>query len=201
LNFGFNDMLSPKELVNKPTKALKSVDESLLNGFDGLGYNITYHIGLELKYDINDNFKLTAQINNSLWNSINSCDCFNEPFGESENTLSLWQIAFSLHYNFYENLYFSPELSINDFIVKVKENSSRGNLDFKKNYLRIGAGFSFGYDLQLYNSLFLNFNLRTQFNNLFLKEDTKQSSIIYSSDMTEPDIINVLFTVGLFVTL
>ncbi len=200
---GINIPLSPLELVNKPTTATKEVQTSLLNGLDGLGFGTTYNIGVTGKFPLSELFLSGANLEYSGWESINTCNCQDEEFGKSENSLSLLHFGIFYHYFLYENLYAGPEIGFNFFNVNVTENSSRGELDFSKSYTRIGLGISIGYEYPLSKQFALDISARGQFPNLLLgQENTNPTadseSLINSKDETaEANLFLISFNIGL----
>ncbi|MFH1050438.1 MAG: hypothetical protein V1779_05835 [bacterium] len=200
---GINTPLSPPELVNKPTTATKEVQPSLLNGLDGLGFGTTYNFGVTGKYPVSESMLLGANIEYTGWSSINSCNCQDEEFGKSENSLSLLHFGIFYHYFLYENLYAGPEFGINFFNVNVTENSSRGELDYSKSNSIIGFGLAIGYEYPLSKQFALDITAKAQFPNLLLgKENTNPSidseSLINSQDETaEANLFLISFNIGL----
>jgi len=200
---GINIPLSPPELVNEPTTATKEVQPSLLNGLNGLGFGTTYNFGIIGKYSVSELMLIGANIEYSGWKSINSCNCDDEEFGKSENSLSLLHFGIFYHYFLYENLYAGPEIGFNFFNVNVVENSSRGELDFSKSYTRVGLGLALGYEYLLSKQFALDISAKAHFPNLILgQENTNPTvdseSLINSKDkIAEANIFLISFNIGL----
>ncbi|OGU16088.1 MAG: hypothetical protein A2X61_13325 [Ignavibacteria bacterium GWB2_35_12] len=203
---GINLPLSPSELVNKPTTATQYVQQSLLNGLNGLGFQSTYNFGIVAKYTLSKKFLLGANIEYSGWKSINSCNC-NDTIGKSENKLTLFHFGFFLQYFIYKNLYAVPEISFNILGARVTENSVRGNLDFSKSYPRIGAGLGLGYEIPLTNKFTFDLSAKRQFLNLLLNKEnhntnSESESLINSKNETKEATLFILsFNIGILFTL
>ena len=195
--------LSPAELVNKPTTATETVQSSLLNGLDGLGYGPTINFGIIGKYPFSEKLYLGASIEYSGWNSENSCNC-NDNIYKSENSLTMLHFGVFAEYFLYDKFYVSPELSLNLFGVNVSEYSNRGILDFSKSYPRIGGGLGVGYEFPLTDKFTIDISAKGQFPNLLLgKENSGYSeSLINSSGETKEAMLFLLsFNLGLLFSL
>jgi len=203
---GANYPLSPSVLVNKPTSATKSVQNSLLNGFDGLNYGLTYNFGIVGKYQLSEKLYLGTNIEYSGWESTNSCNC-NDTVSKSENKLTLLHFGIFSQYFLFKILYVSPEISLNFLGVKVIENSNRGNLDFSKSYPRIGAGLGVGYEIQLTKKFALDISAKGQFPNILLRKEnsnanSESESLINSKNETKEAMLFILsFNIGILFSL
>ena len=168
---GVNIPISPKIMINSPSVATDSVQRSLMNGLDGLGYGTTYNLGLTAKYPLYEKFYLGANLSYTGWKSKSECQCGADS-GSSENALSMFHFAIVPQYYFFMNFYAAPEISFNFFNAKVTENSiRRGKLDFNKSYTRIGAGLGVGYELPLTKRFSLDLSAKGQFPNLLMGKD------------------------------
>jgi hypothetical protein len=200
---GLNLPVKPSELVSKPTVATMEVQQSLLNGLDGLGYGPTVNLGVVAKYPLSDKFYLGANIEYSGWKSTNSCNC-NDIVGKSVNSLTMLNFGVFSQYVLFYNFYIAPEISFNLLNAKVTENSSRGNLDFSKSYPRIGMGLGVGCELPLTNKFALDVSAKGRFPNLLLgKENNGNSeSLINSKNETKEALLFILtFNIGLLYSL
>jgi hypothetical protein len=203
---GFNEPISPTEIVNKPTTATMNVQQSLLNGLDGLGYQSTYNIGIVAKYPLSQKYLSGINIEYSGWKSTNSCNCY-DSVGISENKLTMIRFGFFIQYFIYKNLYVIPELSFNLFGVNITENSLRGNLDFSKSYTRIGAGLGLGYEILLTSKYSLDLTAKGQLPNLLLGKENNNSnseseSLINSKNETKEATLFILsFNIGILLSL
>jgi opacity protein-like surface antigen len=200
---GINNPLSPSEIVNKPKIAVKDVQQSLLNGLDGLGYGPTINFGAAVKYPFSETYYMGVTAEYSGWQSNNSCNC-NDVIGKSENSLSLLHFGLLSQYYLIDNLYASIELGLNLLDAKVVENSNRGVLDFSKSYTRIGAGLGLGYEIPLTDIFALNISAKGQFPNLLLGEENsgKFESLINSgTDTKEATLFLLSLNIGLLFSL
>lgn len=111
---GISLPLSPAELINKPTSATSKVQQSLLNGLNGLGYGYTMDIGIIVKYPLSANIILGGNIEYSGWKSINSCNCI-DSVSKSENNLDLLQFGFLAQYSFYDKFFSFIEINLKFF--------------------------------------------------------------------------------------
>jgi opacity protein-like surface antigen len=201
---GINYPLSPAELTNAPKNSTALVQQSLLNGRDGLGYKFTYNAGLYAKYPFSPKFYLGANISYSGWKSTTSCNCTDSLLGKSENSLGFFQITIMPQYFFFNNFYVAPELNLNMFSVNVKENNSkRGNLDFSKSYTRLGVGIGVGYEYPITKKLALDISAKTQLTNLLFKKDddpnTPESESLINSgtNTTEASVMVLSINLGI----
>jgi opacity protein-like surface antigen len=200
---GINNPLSPSEIVNKPTTAAKDIQQSLLNGFDGLGFGPTVNLGVVVKYPLSETFYLGANVEYSGWKSNNSCNC-SDNIDKSLNSLNLIHFGLMTQYYLYDLLYASGELGLNLLDAKATENSNRGNLDFTKSYTRIGAGFGLGYEIPLTNKYSIDLSAKGQFPNLFLGEDNlgnSESLINSTGNSNEATIFILSLNIGFLFSL
>lgn len=205
---GINYPLNPAELTNAPKISSALVQQSLLNGRDGLGYKFTYNAGLCAKYPFSPKFYLGANISYSGWKSTTSCNCPDSLFGKSENSLGLFQITILPQYFFFDNFYIAPELNLNMFSVNVKENNTkRGSLDFSKSYTRLGVGIGIGYEYPVTKKLALDISAKTQLTNLLFKKDNdpntpeSESLINSGSNTTEASVTILTINLGILLLL
>jgi hypothetical protein len=193
---GANSINLPSILTDKPTTASKNVDLSLLNGFNGLGYGAAFNIGAILKYPFSRDFYFGGDVDYTSWKSENNCNC-TDVITKSVNTLSLYHFGVFSQYFLVDNLYVTPELGLNIFGVKVTENSSRGKIDFSKNYTRLGLGISLGYELPLAPEFSVDFTIKGHIPNLLLTSENKvgyveSESLVNSIGETKEATIVVL---------
>jgi opacity protein-like surface antigen len=203
---GVNSTVSPSEMVNKPTTASKDVQQSLLNGFNGLGFGQAINLGVVVKYPLTEDIYLGADVEYAGWKSTNSCNC-NDNIDKSENSLSLLHFGLLSQYYLFDKLYASTELGLNLLGAKVTENSTRGNLDFSKSYTRIGAGLGVGYELPLMDNFALDISAKGQFPNLLLGQEntgtnTPSESLINAAGETKESTLFILsLNIGLLFSL
>ena len=192
---GWNNTLAPSIMKNSPKFGSATVQKSLLNGLDGLGFANSFNLGIYGKYSLSNKLYLGANIGYTKWGSDNSCNCQPVDSGLSQNSLSLYHFSVFAQYYFAYDFYMAPELSMNTFAVSVQENhSTRGTIDFSKNYLRIGAGLALGYSYRLAKFMELDANIKFQALNVLLakdfnKTDTESQALINSSDSVKESII------------
>jgi opacity protein-like surface antigen len=203
---GINSTVLPSEMVNKPTTATKDVQQSLLNGFDGLGFGQTINFGIIAKYPLSESFYFGAGIEYSGWKSENSCNC-NNIVDNSQNSLSLLHFGLLSQYYLLGKLYTFAELGLNFLGAKVNENSNRGKLDFTKSYTRIGAGLGVGCEFPLMNNFALDITAKGHFPNLLLGQEntgtnTPSESLISATGETKESTLFILsLNIGLLFSL
>ncbi len=181
---GINYPSSPSELNSNPVKSTPKVQQSLLNGLDGLGFNATYDLGLMLRFQATKSLNIGSDISLTGWKSQISCNC-SDSLWVSTNSLSMVGFGFLFQYFIYDNFFITPEISYNIFTVNSTENDKvRGNMDFTKIYSRIGAGLALGYEFPLSGKVSLDLFAKARVPNLLLKPSNSQT--ITSS----PSIIN-----------
>jgi hypothetical protein len=84
------------------------------------------------------------------------------------------------------------------------EDSYRGNIDFKKAYMRLGAGFSLGTIISISNNFEMDVNFKANFPNLYLsKEDDPATydseALVKSLYGTKEQLINsISLNIGIF---
>lgn len=200
---GLNLPLAPSILTRAPKTGTATVQKALLNGLDGLGYGITHDIGLLAKYSLDDNIMLAGALTYLRWKSENSCNCL-DTSAVSTNILSSVSFSLSPQFRFLKSFYIAPELNFNSFSVKVTEfNSKRGNLDFSKNYFRIGTGLILGYYHKMVRYVDLDLSVKYQIPNLLLAKsfnpsDTESQAILNDTNSTNESLIMILsFNIGI----
>jgi len=199
---GWYNTLSPSIMKDSPKFGSATVQKSLLNGLDGLGFANSINFGIFGKYPLTSDLYLGSNIGYTRWNSDNSCNCQPIDSGQSQNSLSLYHIGVYAQYYFANDIYFAPEISFNSFAVKVLENhSTRGTLDFSKNYLRIGTGLALGYSIRVAKYMELDANIKLQALNILLGKDfnlkdTESQALINATNSTKESVI-LLFSVNL----
>ena len=203
LLMGINYPLSPSELTNKPQAATPKVQQSLLNGFDGLGFKSTYDLGIIIRYSLSKKFRIGSDISFTGWKSqINSN--LPDSIWKSNNSLSMAGFALLMQYNFFGNFYITPELTYNLFNVNTTENDIyRGTVNFSKSYSRIGAGIGLGYELPVYQQFSLDIFAKARVPNLLMIHSintnfNESQSIINSGTNTiESSILMLSLNLGL----
>jgi hypothetical protein len=138
------------------------------------------------------------------WKSTNLLKASDSLFFTSENKLSMIQFSIGTRYFYSNDFYIAPELNFSLLDVAVMEDSYRGNIDFKKAYMRLGAGFSLGTIISISNNFEMDVNFKANFPNLYLsKEDDPATydseALVKSLYGTKEQLINsISLNIGIF---
>jgi hypothetical protein len=189
--------LSPNILTSPPTIFSKTVEKSLTNGLNGIGYGTGFSVSGILMNNITSHILLSLEGTYSKWTSNNTQSYEDNKIVSSVNSMTIIQFSLGLRYFYHSNFYFNPEVTANIIPISVKENDTRGVIDFSKTYYRIGAGIGVGTYFRLIKNLDVDVNLKAQAINLLLrKEDDlntpESEALIKSFGNTKEEIINLI---------
>jgi hypothetical protein len=182
LTSGLNYPVFPSELNSAPTFASKNIKPNLLNGFNGLGFGVSFYLELSGEFPIANQILLGGLFSFTEWKVHNSCTC-NEQLILSSSSLDIVSLGVNSRFFITNKSYLYGGLVLNFLGSNIEENSIRGNFELYKTDIRIGMDLGYGYQLfTLSDNILVNSVAKVHFINLILKKDN-------------PDFLNVSYSV------
>lgn len=186
-SFGVDFLLTPEELIASPDEYV-SRSGYFLGDLDAVGLGPGLSVGIVSKIVFNRRFDILTGVDylEMKGRTPITYDQATEAQEIQRNSLSIitsrfgGQYAFLSFRNDFAKIYAATEIQFNSFTARMTVKDGPDPTEFTVSDMRIGVGLGLGTELKLTNELLLDFGVRYNARNLFLREkDTSGDDYFY----------------------